>query len=103
MSNFKSARSVLVVKGLKFQTLGGFGYIHLLNFLVIHLLRRDSPGCLHGTTFQTKDSPKSEKINLERFPWPNSPSKAGKLNRSGDLEENKISWLNLTRNLFDYL
>jgi len=34
---------------------------------------------------QTKDSPKSEKINLDRFPWPNSPSKAGKLSRSGDL------------------
>ena len=46
--------------------------------------------------FQTKDS-----LNLERFPWPNSPSKAGKLKKSsGDLEENKISWLNLTRNLF---
>eukprot|EP00434_Breviolum_minutum_P020902 symbB.v1.2.018439.t1/scaffold1472.1/size116813/1 len=31
------------------------------------------------------DSPKSEKINLDRFPWPNSPSKAGKLSRSGTL------------------
>ena len=42
---------------------------------------------VYRNNFQTKDSPKSEKINLDRFPWPNSPSKAGKLSRSGDLEE----------------
>lgn len=51
------------------------------------------------------DSPKSEKINLDRFPWPNSPSKAGKLNRSGTLGFNltgsTVATLNGTNGSFE--
>ena len=66
-----------------------FIYIHTFGVgFFDHTYSGAMTGChRRAQFFQTKDSPKSEKINLDRFPWPNSPSKAGKLSRSGDLEE----------------